>query len=170
MTYQSRFLFRGVMLAVLLGTAWLFWKDNRGHIRERLKELLKQPWLVLFLIYAGYLLVSTIFARPLTTPFRRIFKYLIPGSRTANREIVENYLLFIPFGFLFCPVFKPDKPFRTVLAAAAGTSAAIEVTQLLLWLGEFQLCDLIYNTAGGLTGWLVWALIQLMTKGKRKKP
>ena len=133
--------------------------DNRGRIRARLRELLKRPWLIAFLLFTGYLLTSTLLSRSLTNPYKGVLKNLLPGvNSTDNREIVENILLFIPYSFLMLQAFKPKKPFRTAAIACAGTTAFIEVSQLLFWLGQFQLADLIYNFLGGMLGWVLWAL------------
>ena len=120
---------------------------------------MQHPAVAVFCLYGGFLLVSTVFSRPLTNPYRDIVQNILPGANNRdNREIVENTLLFIPYSFLMLQAFKPRKPFRTAVLVCGGTTAFIELCQLLFWLGEFQLADLIYNFLGGMLGWAFWAL------------
>ena len=167
---QGKYLYRGLLMAVMLGAAYLFWKDNRGRIRERAGELLKQPWLVLFLLYTGYLITSTLFGRTLSYPDKKVLHYLFfSGNAEGNREIIENILLYIPYVFLMLQAFRPPKALKASTLLAAGTTLFTEISQLLFWLGEFQISDLIYNTVGGLLGWLLWKLVRLVFPGRDRR-
>lgn len=79
-------------------------------------------------------------------------------------EAVENFILFIPFIVLLFWCFK-DKIFKKVtlisvawksIAISFAFSFCIEMLQLLLRVGTWQLSDLAYNTAGGLLGGLIY--------------
>lgn len=66
-------------------------------------------------------------------------------------SIVQNYVLFIPFGFLLCGAAKrPRTP--PILLLGLLLSLFIEVTQLLLRLGWFEVDDILHNTLGTLLG------------------
>ena len=54
------------------------------------------------------------------------------------------------------------------LKVAFGFSDSIEILQLLLRLGTFQLSDIFYNVLGGLAGALLYIIINRI-KIKRKK-
>lgn len=81
-------------------------------------------------------------------------------------EAIENFILFVPFTVLLLWTFKnyllkKQKSFKWVLLRSTKVvflfSLIIEVLQLLLRLGTFQLSDLFYNTLGGfLGGFIYW--------------
>ena len=167
---QGTYVWRGVVLAVVLGMAYLFWTDNRGRIRERLKAVPHKPWLVLFLLYAGFLLVSTLFGRSFTVPYKNLTNHLFFGNlMSVNIEITENILLYIPYVFLMLQAVRPKHSLRKALGFAAGTSVFVELSQLLFWLGECQLADVLHNTAGGLLGWGLYALGRLLFHHRGRK-
>lgn len=79
---------------------------------------------------------------------------------------IENFILFVRFTVLLLWTFKnyllkKQKSFKWVLLRSTKVvflfSLIIEVLQLLLRLGTFQLSDLFYNTLGGfLGGFIYW--------------
>lgn len=80
-------------------------------------------------------------------------------------EIIENLVLFIPFTVLLLWGFQEKiigqsvKLFITVWKSVKVIfifSLTIELLQLILRLGTFQLSDLFYNTLGGLVGGLIY--------------
>lgn len=81
-------------------------------------------------------------------------------------EIVENVVLFIPlvyFFFLFLETTsKKTISFLKVMGSAIAISflfsLAIEMIQLFLRLGTWQLSDLCFNTVGGTIGGLIYWL------------
>ena len=73
-----------------------------------------------------------------------------------NNEIIENILLFIPLTLLFLNAFNPEKPWKASLILSACATGFIELSQLLFWLGEFQLADIFHNIIGGLVGCGIW--------------
>lgn len=128
--------------------------------KEKILNIIKQPWLLLFFLYLAFMLVSTVFSRRITNPYGRLFNdFGIMVNGKINREFLENVLLFIPCSFLYLQAFRPQKPMKSALAMALLTTAFIEMTQLLLWLGRFQISDLVHNLLGGLIGIGVWFTI-----------
>ena len=112
------------------------------------------------------MLVSTVFSRKITKPYGRVFNdFGIMVNGKINREFLENVLLFIPCSFLYLQAFKPQKPMKSALVMVTFTTAFIELTQLLFWLGQFQISDLVHNILGGLIGIGVW----LTTNGRSIK-
>ena len=74
--------------------AFLFFQDNRGHIRERVREFYRQKWLVAFIFYVAFLLTGTILARSYTNPFFDItgnMWILIDGK--LNTESIINIIM-----------------------------------------------------------------------------
>lgn len=88
---------------------------------------------------------------------------------TLVTEPIENVMLFIPFIFLlfwnakniflknkltFCNVF-----FRSLILSFL-CSLIIEMLQLFLRIGTWQLSDLCYNTLGGILGGVLYWVVQ----------
>lgn len=97
-----------------------------------------------------------------------------------NIEPFENFIMFIPLpilAFLACKesfFYRKRVSIWSVLAKTVflsfTTSVVIEVIQLFLRLGTFQLSDLFFNTMGGLFGGILYCIFfknQILRK-KRK--
>lgn len=88
------------------------------------------------------------------------------GERVLTTEVLENLALFVPFAFLLLWVYgnrllRNSTLKETVLKSAWISfvfSFAIEMLQLFLRLGTWQLSDLFYNTLGGAVGGLLYWL------------
>ena len=114
---------------------------------------------VIFLVYLFALVHITLFERE-------------PGSRTAisltlfetlggfrnNAYVVENILLFIPYGFLLAILFRPMRNFVLCLAVGAMSSLTIETVQLLTQRGYFQVDDILMNSIGTVIGCAVFLI------------
>lgn len=93
------------------------------------------------------------------------------GNNPRNHAyVVENVLLFIPFGFV-CPwTFKVFRNFFACTLFGAAASTAIECLQLLTKRGYFQIDDILTNTLGMVIGcilfWFFWGLGRLLGFGK----
>lgn len=156
---------RAVVLSILVIMTYLFIQTNGKAVKKYTIKLLKKPWLVSFLFYVAVLMVITIFNREITNPFKKIFAdfgLYIEGK--INLEFIENLILFIPYTFLYSFAFRPHKPFKTAFFVSIYTSCAIETIQLLLWLGEFQISDIIHNIIGGILGSGLYYLVLLSTR------
>ncbi len=46
---ESKHIPKTLLLAVILAAAYLFLRENRGRVKEKLLQLLKQGWLAAFL-------------------------------------------------------------------------------------------------------------------------
>lgn len=88
-------------------------------------------------------------------------------------EAIENFFMLAPVVFLLFWTYK-DKLFKRVrlknvlwssFLIAFFCSLSIELLQLLLRLGTFQLSDIVYNTLGGIIGGLIyWFFYRLLRK------
>ncbi|HEY9293085.1 MAG TPA: VanZ family protein [Microlunatus sp.] len=81
------------------------------------------------------------------------------GGASAPLEVVVNFLLFVPFG-LYLGLLAPGWRRWKVVAVVAGASLLTEVVQYVLSLGSSDVTDLIVNTAGGLAGIGLIALVR----------
>ena len=69
-----------------------------------------------------------------------------------------NCFVFVPYGVLFCYIFKKDNVFRNA-GICLGISFGIEVLQLFTMLGNPATEDLITNTLGCFVGYGLNALV-----------
>jgi len=79
-------------------------------------------------------------------------------SRGTVREMIENFVVFLPFGLLLSASFKRVKLWRK-LAVIGAVSVGVETLQYILAIGLTDITDVIMNTLGGLAGLLVYRLI-----------
>jgi glycopeptide antibiotics resistance protein len=78
-------------------------------------------------------------------------------SRNNSREILDNLIVFIPFGLLLSASFK-QATFRRKLAFISMFSLAVEVVQYVLAIGVADITDVIANTLGGFLGLTLYGL------------
>ena len=51
---------------------------------------------------------------------------------------------------------QPSNTWKTAMILALGTTVFVELSQLIYWLREFQLFDLVHNIIGGVIGCALW--------------
>ena len=87
--------------------------------------------------------------------------------------MIENILLFVPYGVVCAWAFKPLRHLYTSLLAGGLTSAVIEMTQYFTKRGFFQLDDIVMNVIGcgiGFIGyWIVTLPVRCVMSHKAKK-
>ncbi len=131
---------------------------------------------VLFALYALLVLYITLLSRSVQAevsyefiPFRA-YRDWFRGSRTMGVLIIENILVFTPFGFLLSAgIYKREtvKAVSLLLKTALYSclfSCGIELTQLFLRLGYCELDDVINNTAGAVLGSLLYIVIYKLVR------
>lgn len=107
--------------------------------------------------YVVFILMETIIGRkPSIARYELVpfWSYSHPELRT---EIILNYILFIPLGFLLCFSEKRNHSgvwINTAKVALIGflLSTSIEIIQLVFKIGLFEFDDMIGNTIGCLIG------------------
>ena len=84
------------------------------------------------------------------------------GEQKLTTECIENVIMMVPFSAVVMWTFeeKIGNSWKKILwysgKIAFIFSVSIEMLQLLLRLGTFQLSDIFYNTVGGMLGGLVY--------------
>lgn len=73
-------------------------------------------------------------------------------------NFVLNIVAFMPFGFFLPIINHRQKHFFVLLISAAGFTAVIEMMQLLLGVGIFDVDDMILNLFGGVLGYFLYWL------------
>ena len=163
---QFKFVPRAIVLTFIVVLAYLFIRDNdRKEIRDKLVSILKKTWLLLFLFFLSFILVCTLFSRQSIIPYKSVLKGLrLYDNGRWNIQCIENILLFVPYTFFYLQAVAPEKPLKAAFLMAFLTSLFIEFSQLVFWLGAFQISDLIYNIIGGMIGWLLWFIWKSVMK------
>lgn len=73
-----------------------------------------------------------------------------------NAYVIENVLLFVPYG-IFCPLaFRYAGKFWSCLMTGALTSLLVELLQLFTGRGFFQIDDILTNILGTAVGYLLY--------------
>lgn len=134
------------------------------------KESFDFRLLFFLMFYIALILFRTLLNRELyINPLNDImggWQLFVPnaaGNNIENTNGIENIILFVPFSFLllwFLNTRKDRKSFGwsffISIAASFAFSSVIEFSQLIFRLGTIQIADLVYNTAGGITGSLIY--------------
>ena len=86
----------------------------------------------------------------------------VNGERKLTTECIENVIMMVPFSAVVAWTFgeKIGSGWKKILCYSGKIafifSVSIEMLQLLLRLGTFQLSDIFYNTVGGVLGGLMY--------------
>ena len=90
------------------------------------------------------------------------------GEQVLTTECIENVIMMVPFSAVVMWTFgeKIGNSWRKILCYSGKIafifSVSIEMPQLLLRLGTFQLSDIFYNTAGGVLGGVCyWGIMKI---------
>ena len=92
----------------------------------------------------------------------------VNGERKLTTECIENVIMMVPFSGMVMWTFqeKVGKGWKKILWQSGKIafifSVSIEMLQLLLRLGTFQLSDIFYNTVGGVLGGVCyWGVMKI---------
>lgn len=94
------------------------------------------------------------------------YRAILNGSEKALLEDIGNVILFIPIGVLIALFFRLDV--KRCLLIGFSLSLLIESCQWFLWLGSFEIDDLLHNTIGAGVGSALVTRTVLGTKLKLK--
>lgn len=102
---------------------------------------------------------------------KRFIRYRdILGYESFVVNIIGNVLAFAPFGFLLPLLNKKYRRFFCVSLLSLLFSLTVEVIQMYLKVGIFDVDDIFMNTLGGMVGYLsfvIWCCIFRKPKGKQ---
>lgn len=82
-------------------------------------------------------------------------------------EVLENVLIFVPFGIYLCLVFQRSR-LRSKLLFIAGMSMLLKVCQYVLAVGRSDITDLITNISGGLIGIFLYNTVVRLFHNQRR--
>lgn len=98
---------------------------------------------------------------------------IVNGERKLTTECIENVIMMVPFTIMVMWTFQENvgNDWKNILRQsgklAFSFSLLIEMLQLLLRLGTFQLSDIFYNTVGGVVGGLAYYTTMKASKFNR---
>lgn len=145
----------GIPIAFVL--LWIFFRNGE----ERKKGFSQAVPIVVFAMYLAILLVITFFSRESGSSVGGVDMQLFStwGINVRNNAfVVENVLLFIPYGFLYSWAFRWGRSIFRCTLFGALTSMLVEYFQLLTERGYFQIDDILTNTLGMMIGALLFWL------------
>ena len=131
--------------------------NTPGKVPFGENSVFKLTMSTLLVIYIVVVLMTVFFSRELGS--REGIDMRILGTWGITMQdhawVIENVLLFIPFGLLL-PFWFPTGRKGIVIIVGLVCSIGIEVTQLVTGYGFCQLDDVIMNTAGTFVGYLLY--------------
>lgn len=145
--------------------ALLLWLVNMVRKRKGKAPAAKLP-VTVFVIYLSVMLIITFLSRESGSNTGADFKLFSTWgiNKRNNAYVVENVLLFLPFGFLSGWAFESMRNILCCTFLGAAVSVGIECLQLVTRRGFFQIDDILTNTLGALIGGLIF---WILTRRKR---
>lgn len=148
------------------------------EIKDKFFKDYSYKWKILFFTYSYFILDKTLISRNIgnTNSFEYAFKngWLFLVRDTWNRvQAIENIIFFIPFScFLLLGFYNLQEKklgiFKDIILISFRFSLFIELLQLIFTLGTFQLSDIVYNTLGGVIGYVLTILVNYINKFLKK--
>ena len=166
---QAMYIPRAIILMLFISLAYLFVKENGpDQVKRKMAGFVRRPWELLFVFYLSFLIISTLIARWPRNPYGSVLSsFGLYTQNGWNFECIENVLLFIPYTFLYLQSRAAESPWRSALAITLCLTVFIEFCQLLFWLGQFQISDMLHNFIGGMIGCGIWYAIREIKRSIR---
>ena len=162
-----------VYISEKLGIKRFFFEVKEKFLREY-----SYKWKILFFTYFYFILEKTLFDRSfgvvnnVKSSIKENWLFL-EKDVWSKVQAIENILFFVPFSFFLILAFFDRKNIgfkllKTVVKFSFFLSLFIELTQLVLTLGTFQFSDIVYNTLGGIIGYILVILVDCIDNLKNK--
>ncbi len=147
-----------------------------------MKEASKRHFIIsgwiLFYIYilllSYFLFFSERYGRDLVTEeynlqlFKEIMRFVKYRERIGLKgfmiNIFGNILAFMPFGFFVPLLNKAYRKFYVIAILSIIFSLVVELAQLILRVGVFDVDDILLNSIGGIFGYLSFLIIRFIFK------
>lgn len=166
LTAVSRYLPHGIVAGVIIVLVLSVINDRRVR---RQKQPFSMLWVTSLLMYLFIMICITFLSRESGSSNgidMELFSTWMINTRN-KALVVENILLFIPYGLLFPLAVPRYRSFLSVLLIGLDTSLVIECLQLITARGFFQLDDILTNTLGMVIGYGVFKVFwRIGKKGK----
>ena len=139
---------------------------------------------LLFVLYLGFvfyfLLLSEAYGRrgemteyhynlELFKEIKRFWQYREQlGWFATTANLVGNVLVFVPFGFLM-PMASKERSLIATVCYSFVLSLVVEISQILLKVGSFDVDDLLLNTVGGILGYIAFLICNALRRNYARK-
>ena len=146
-----------------------------------MSRILGKVLFVLYIIFVFYfLLISEIYGRTgemqeyhynlvLFREIKRFWNYRRQlGIFATVTNLLGNVLIFLPFGF-FMAMASKYRSFLSTLVYSFALSLTVEISQLFMKVGCFDVDDLVLNTIGGMLGFITFAVCNVIRRNYAKK-
>ena len=165
-------------MMIAISGIWIF---VRALLCVKHKQINWKRELQLILVYICLIVVArfTFFpftkvdgkVQPLIFDAARMFQFRInllplanlldyPEHREAMLNVVGNTAMFLPIGVIWPIVYKELNTHKKVIAAGIGFSLCIEILQLPFYDRVTDVDDLLLNSLGFVTGYVLYLLIK----------
>lgn len=147
------------------------------------KKRIRQVSWILFLIYIAAMAYFLFFSEELNRTgmeaakyhynleffkeIRRAYWCLNHGTpQYFLLNVVMNVVAFMPFGFILPIISQKNRKFGNVALLSLELTLCIEILQLLLKVGIFDVDDIFLNTAGGILGYIAFTICHRLSRKK----
>lgn len=121
-----------------------------------IKEIVFRSLLVAYIVF---ILMETVIGRKPGIARYELIPFWSYSYPELRNEIILNYILFMPLGFLLYLCFGEKRGIKVALTGFL-LSASIEIIQLVFRIGLFEFDDMIGNTIGCLIGAVVGKIVK----------
>ena len=105
-------------------------------------------------------------------PFKTIKNFIIYREYVTAKDLyinlLGNIIAFMPMGFFVPILFRNKRSLIKVPLVSGFISLSVETLQYELYVGNFDIDDIILNTIGGFLGYMVFSILYT-TIGKQKR-
>ncbi len=91
------------------------------------------------------------------------------GMKAFLLNDLGNVVAFLPCGFFLPIVSRRSKKWWNTILLCSAFSLSIELTQLVVRVGSFDVDDIFLNTIGGILGYLLYRAVQFLRIRRRKR-
>ena len=162
----------GLLLVLAIFVGYMIYKKAfHGQM-----SMSKTQGVVLFLLSCWLLLVLALTTLSRGANFTGSFNidffsaYINAWNKWSISElqlIIFNMLMFAPLGFLLPLFWKRAEKFKVTFFVSIGLTICIEIVQLLMGTGIFELDDLFHNCIGSLFGYFCIMTMRSIIREKR---
>ena len=155
-------------------------------MKKETKHIIRGLGLVSFTLYVlalvYFLFFSEKYGRAVVTeqefrynlvPFVEIRRFWVYrkqlGFAAVFTNLVCNVAGFLPFGFILPVITEKMRSGLLITLAGFGLSLTVEVIQLITRVGCFDVDDILLNTIGGVLGYIVFVVCNLLRRRNDRK-
>ncbi len=145
----------GIIVAIILSAI------NGSRIKHN-KSIIATPAMTCYAMYLVIIFVITFFSRESGSRSAQIDFSLFStwGINARNNAfVIENILLFIPYGFVCAWALKSARTLISCTVYGFFTSVFIETMQLITKRGYFQVDDILTNVIGTILGYIFFRCV-----------